>query len=116
MHVDRELVEFMPTDEHDCEEIIEEYKEEILIQEGAPEPSVANFADTPPTQGKPRCITLIFEWSMDIYICVCVWYAFTLQAFYGNYMHRYTYLSPTSIGWVAAMLRISVAWVTYCYS
>ena len=35
------------------EEIVEEYEEEILVQEGALEPSVANFVDTPPTQGKP---------------------------------------------------------------
>ena len=31
MHVDNELVEFVSTDEQDYEEIIEEYKEEILI-------------------------------------------------------------------------------------
>ena len=61
MHVDHELVEFVPVDEQDYEEIIEEYKEEILIQEGAPEPFVTDFVDTPPTQGKPRCITPIFE-------------------------------------------------------
>ena len=35
MHVDNELVEFMPADEQEYEEIIEEYKKEILIQEGA---------------------------------------------------------------------------------
>ena len=31
MHVDNELVEFVPTDEQDYEEVIEEYEEEILI-------------------------------------------------------------------------------------
>ena len=31
MHVDNELVEFMPMDEQEYEEIIEEYEEEILI-------------------------------------------------------------------------------------
>ncbi len=31
MHVDHELVEFMPTDEHDYEEVIEEYEEKILV-------------------------------------------------------------------------------------
>ena len=31
MHVDHELVEFVPTDEQDYEEIIEEYEEEILV-------------------------------------------------------------------------------------
>ena len=61
MHVDNELVEFVTAGEQEYEEIIEEYKEEILFQEGAPEPSVTDFADTPPAQGKPRCITLILN-------------------------------------------------------
>ena len=61
MHVDNELVEFMPAGEQEYEEIIEEYEEEILVQEGAPEASVADFIDTPPAQGKPRCITLILN-------------------------------------------------------
>ena len=52
MHVDNELVEFMPAGELEYEEIIEEY-EEILVQEGALEPSVADFVDTLPAQGKP---------------------------------------------------------------
>ena len=69
MHVDNELVEFVPADDQEYE-IIEEYKEEILIQEGAPKPSIADFVDTPPAQGKPRCITLIFEWSLNIYIYI----------------------------------------------
>ena len=61
MHVDNELVEFVPADEHDYEEIIEEYEEEILVQEGAPEPPATDFADTPPNQCKPQCITLILN-------------------------------------------------------
>ena len=60
MHVDNELVEFVPMVEQEYE-IIEEYEDEIFVQEGAPEPSVADFVDTPLAQGKPRCITLIFE-------------------------------------------------------
>ena len=76
MHVDNELVEFVPADEQDYEEIIEEY-EEVLVQEGAPEPFVADFVDPPPAQGKSRCITHIFNdhW---IYIYMI---SFTLQAF-----------------------------------
>ena len=62
MYVDNELVEFVPTGE-------QEYEEEILVQAGAPETSVANFVDTPPAQGKPRCITLILN-NNWIYICV----------------------------------------------
>ena len=59
--MDNELVEFMAVDEQEYEEIIEEYEEEILVQEGAPEASIADFVDTPPAQGKPRCITLILN-------------------------------------------------------
>ena len=68
MHIDNELVEFVTADEQKYEKVIEEYEEEVLVQEGVPEPSVADFADTPPAQGKPRCITLILNkhW---IYIC-----------------------------------------------
>ena len=67
MDVDNELVEFMSAGEQEYEEIVEEY-EKILVHEGAPEPSVADFVDTPPAQGKPRCITFILNdhW---IYIC-----------------------------------------------
>ena len=54
IHVDHELVEFVPMDE-------QEYEEEILGQEGAPEPFDADFADPSPAQGKPRCITPIFN-------------------------------------------------------
>ena len=59
MHVDNELVEFVPMDEQEFEEIIEEYEEEILVQEGAPELPATDFVDTPPTLGKLRCITSI---------------------------------------------------------
>ena len=71
MHVDNELVEFVPAGEQEYEEIIKEYEVEILVQERALEPSVADFVDTPPAQGKPRCITLILNdhW---IYIYVCM--------------------------------------------
>ena len=60
MHVDNELVEFVPTSEQEYKDVIEKYEKEILVQEGALEPSVADFVDTPPAQGKPRCITPIF--------------------------------------------------------
>ena len=85
MHVDHELVDFVPIVEPEYDEVIEEYEEEIFAQEEAQEPVGADFADPAPAQGKPRCITPIFKWSLNIFI----WYAFTLQAFYGNYMHRY---------------------------
>ena len=72
MHVDHELVEFVPVDEQDYEEIIEEYEEEVHVQEGALEPFVADFVDTPPAQGKSRCIThilMITEYIYDVHLC-----------------------------------------------
>ena len=38
MHVDHELVDFVPIDEPEYDKVIEEYEEEILVQEGAPKP------------------------------------------------------------------------------
>ena len=48
MHVESELVEFVAAKEPELEEVIEEYEEEVLVQEEAPEPPVADFADVPP--------------------------------------------------------------------
>ena len=84
MHTENEPVEIVTFGEQEYDEVVEEY-EEILVQEDVPEPLVTDFADTVPAQGKPRCITPIFKWSLNIFI----WYAFTLQAFYGSYMHKY---------------------------
>ena len=60
MHVENELAEIMTTNDHEFEEIVEEY-EEILVQEEVPEPPLTDSADTAPAQGKSRCITLIFN-------------------------------------------------------
>ena len=60
MHVENELVEIVTIDNHKFEEIIEEYKEEILMQEEVPEPPLTDSANTAPAQGKPRCITPYF--------------------------------------------------------
>jgi hypothetical protein len=49
MHVENELVEFVTAGD-------QEYEEEILIPEEIPESSLTDFTDTPPAQGKPRCI------------------------------------------------------------
>ena len=65
MHVDNELVEFVTLGE-------QEYEEEILIQEGASKPPVTDFADTPPAQGKPRCITLFWISTEYIYV-MCIY-------------------------------------------
>ena len=45
MHVDHELVEFVPIDEQEYEEVIEEYEEEILMQEEVLKPSLTDWAD-----------------------------------------------------------------------
>ena len=55
-------------DEQDYEEVIEEYEEEILVQEGAPEPFGADLTDPSPAQVKPRCITPILMITEYIYI------------------------------------------------
>ena len=79
MHVENESVEFVTVGEPKYEEIIEEYEEEVLVLEGAPEPLATDFADTPPAQGKPQgkpqCLTLICEMVIEyIYIYVmCIY-------------------------------------------
>ena len=55
MHVENELAEIVTIGDHEFKEIVEEYEEEILVQE-AP---LTDSADTAPAQGKPRCITSI---------------------------------------------------------
>ena len=60
MHVDHELVDFVPVNEQEYDKVIEEYEEEILVQEGASKPIGADLTDPSPAQGKPQCITHIF--------------------------------------------------------
>ena len=59
MHVENELVEIVTTDDHEFKEIVEEYEEEILVQEEVLELPLTDSIDTAPAQGKPRCITSI---------------------------------------------------------
>ena len=61
MHVENELVEIVTIDDHEFKEIIEEYEEEVLVREEVLEPPPTDSADTVPAQGKPWCITLIFD-------------------------------------------------------
>jgi len=60
MHIENEALEIVTFDEQKYDEVVEEYEEEILVQEDVLEPSITDFADTAPAQGKPRCITPIF--------------------------------------------------------
>ena len=72
MHVENELVEIVTTGDHEFEEIVEEYEEEILVQEEVPEPPLTDSADTTLVQGKPRRITLIFIITICIYV-MCIY-------------------------------------------
>ena len=49
MHVENELAEIVTTGDHEFEEIVEEYEEEILVQEKVPEPSLTDSTDTAPS-------------------------------------------------------------------
>ena len=49
MHIENESVEIVTTGEHEFEEIIEEYEEEILMQEEVLELPLIDSADTAPT-------------------------------------------------------------------
>ena len=71
MHVDHELVDFVPIVEPEYDEVIEEYEEEIFAQEEAQEPVGTDPADPAPAQGKPRCITHIFMITEYIYV-MCI--------------------------------------------
>ena len=42
MHVDNELVEIVTTGDREIEEIVEDYEEEIPVQEGVPEPPLTD--------------------------------------------------------------------------
>ena len=73
MHVENELAKIVTIGDHEFKEVIEEYEEEVLVQEEVLKPSLTNLADTPPAQGKLRCISLILNdhW---IYMCVmCIY-------------------------------------------
>ena len=48
MHVENELVEFVTEGEQEYEEMIEEYEEEVLVQEEVLKLPWTDWADTPP--------------------------------------------------------------------
>jgi hypothetical protein len=53
MHIKNESAEIVTTCEHEFEGIVEEYEEEILVQEEVPEPPLTDAVDTVFAQGKP---------------------------------------------------------------
>ena len=61
MHVENKLAEIMAVEDYEFEEVIEEYEEEILVQEEVPKLPLTDSADTTPAQGKPWSITLILN-------------------------------------------------------
>jgi hypothetical protein len=74
MHVENELVEFVTAGDQEYKEIVEE---EILVLEEVPEPSLTDFPDTAPAQGKPWCITLVLD---NHRVCVYI-YIYTRSCF-----------------------------------
>jgi hypothetical protein len=74
MHIENELAEIVTIGDHEFEEIIDEYEEEILVQEEVPELLLTDAADTAPVQGKSRCITLILLITVFIYL-LCIYVA-----------------------------------------
>ena len=77
MHIENESAKIVTTGEHEFEEIIEEYEEEILMQEEVPEPPLTNPVDTAPVQGKPRCITSIFHiHRVCVYTHIYTWWIY----------------------------------------
>ena len=46
MHVENELDEIVTIRDHEFGEVIEEYEEQVLVQEEVLEPSLTNLADT----------------------------------------------------------------------
>ena len=49
MHEENELEEIMTIEDHEFQEVIEEYEEEILMQEEVPELPLTDSAETAPT-------------------------------------------------------------------
>ena len=48
MYVENELVEIVTTDDHEFEEIIEEYEQEVLVREEVLEPPPTDSVDNAP--------------------------------------------------------------------
>ena len=61
MHIENEPQEIVTFGEQKYDEVVEEYEEEILMQEKVSEPPITDFADTVSAEGKPRCITPILN-------------------------------------------------------
>jgi hypothetical protein len=89
MHIEPEPTEQVISDKPEYEEIVEEYKEEVLVQEKTDE-SPTDFANTAPAQGKPRCMTPN-SYIHHIYIC-----ALRCKKFMEPTFIKYYPMSPTS--------------------
>ena len=61
MHVENKLAEVVTIGDHEFEEVIEEYEEKILMQEEVLELPLSDWANIPPTQGKPPVHNSYFE-------------------------------------------------------
>jgi hypothetical protein len=74
MHIENQSFETVTIGDHEFEEIIEEYEEDILMQEEVLEPPLTNSADTVSVQAKPRRITLILIITVYLYV-LCIYVA-----------------------------------------
>jgi hypothetical protein len=52
MHIENESAKIVIIGDHEFQEIVEEYEEEILVQEEVPESPLIDAADTAPIQDK----------------------------------------------------------------
>jgi hypothetical protein len=68
MHIENKLVEYVTPGDQEYEEIVEEYEEEVLVQEEFPKPPMTDTAHAASAQGKPRCITLILLITVHIFV------------------------------------------------
>jgi uncharacterized membrane protein (DUF106 family) len=95
MHIENESAEIVTISDHEYEEIVEEYEEEILVQEEVRKPPLTDAADTASAQGKPRCIILILLITVFIYL-LCIYVAGNVMETTCIYICVYIH-TPTSL-------------------
>ena len=96
MHIENELAEIVTTGDHEAEEIIEEYEEEILVQEEVPEPPLTDSHHAWPRQAPVH--NLYFSYPSCIYVCVlCIYVVGIFFETTSIYIYIYC-MSSTSTG------------------
>jgi hypothetical protein len=72
MHIENESAKIVTIGDHEFEEIVKEYEEEILMQEEVPESPLIDASDTASAQDKSQCITLSLLITVFIYL-LCIY-------------------------------------------